>query len=135
MESPDWLATDAMLLQFSSNRKRACECFVAFVLQGVGVNVWVHLKQQIYLGDEQFVADQQAYLEKPVSEASLSEVPHKQRRKPARELPFYEANNDSLEGAVCAAFDSGGYTQKAIADYFDLHYSTVSKMIARQRLK
>ena len=25
VESPDWLATDAMLLQFSSNRERACE--------------------------------------------------------------------------------------------------------------
>ena len=34
--SPDWLATDAMLLQFSVDRKRACERFVAFVLQGVG---------------------------------------------------------------------------------------------------
>ena len=134
IESPNWLATDAMLLQFSSNRERACERFVAFVLQGVGVNLWIHLKQQIYLGDKQFVADQQAYLEKTISETSLAEVPHKQRRKPAKELSFYEANNASLEVAVCAAFDSGGYTQKAIAEYFGLHYSTVSKMIARQRL-
>ena len=135
VESPDWLATDAMLLQFSSNHEKACERFVAFVLQGVGVNLWMHLKQQIYLGDDQFVSDQQAYLEKSTNEVTLSEVPRKQKRKPAKELAFYEASNASLEAAVLTAFDSGGYTQKTIAEYFGIHYSTVSKMIAHQKLR
>ena len=132
LDSPDWLATDAMLLQFSEDRERACERFVTFVLAGVGINIWVQLKQQIYLGDDQFVSDQQQYIEKPVKAKALSEVPHKQRRKPPRPLDFYQASCDSMESAVCAAFGSGGYTQKAISDYFGLHYSTVSKMIARQ---
>ena len=91
--SPDWLATDAMLLQFSVDRERACERFVAFVLQGVGVNLWVHLKQQIYLGDDQFVSDQQAHIEKSVSRTSLSEVPHKQRRKPPKEPNFLSSES------------------------------------------
>jgi len=30
---------------------------------------------------------------------------------------------------ILAAFNSGGYTMKAIADYFSLHYSSVSKII------
>ena len=62
MDSPDWLATDAMLRLFSDDRERACERFVAFVLAGVGINIWLHLKQQIYLGDDRFVADQQQYM-------------------------------------------------------------------------
>nr|WP_306671054.1 transposase [Endozoicomonas sp. SESOKO1] len=130
-DSPDWLATDAMLLQFSEDRQRACERFVAFVLAGIGINIWVHLKQQIYLGDDQFVYDQQQYIEKPVKGKALSEVPHKQQRKPAPPLEFYQTSCNSIESAVCAAFDSGGYTQKAIADYFGLHYSTVSKMVKK----
>ena len=134
LPSPDWLATDAMLLQFSQVREQACARFSAFVLQGVGINIWLNLKQQIYLGDVQFVEEQQQYIEKPVTGATLSEVPYKQRRKPAKSLTFYRDRYDSIEAAVCAAFRSGGYTQKAIADFFGLHYSTVSKMITRQRL-
>ena len=132
LHSPDWLATDAMLLQFSDHREQACERFVAFVLAGVSMNLWMHLKQQIYLGDDQFVSDQQQYIDKPANGKTLSEIPHKQQRKPARALGFYQASNESTEAAVCAAFASGSYTQKAIADYFGLHYSTVSKMLARQ---
>nr|WP_306801361.1 transposase [Endozoicomonas sp. ONNA1] len=132
LPSPDWLATDAMLLQFSDNRKQACEQFVAFVLAGVGINLWLHLKQQIYLGDNQFVLDQQQYIDKPTNSKTLTEIPHKQRRKPAPALGFYQASYKSTESAVCAAYASGGYSQKAIADYFGLHYSTVSKMLARQ---
>ncbi|WP_257263981.1 hypothetical protein [Endozoicomonas sp. ONNA2] len=44
LPSPDWLATDAMLLQFSQDRERACERIAAFVLAGVGINIWVHPK-------------------------------------------------------------------------------------------
>ncbi|USE36350.1 transposase [Endozoicomonas sp. SCSIO W0465] len=132
LHSPDWLATDAMLLQFSDNRERACERFVAFVLAGVGVNLWVHLKQQIYLGDDQFVSHQQQYIDRPAKDKTLTEVPHKQRRKPGRSLEFYQASCESTKAAVCSAFASGSYTQKAIADFFGLHYSTVSKMVARQ---
>ena len=131
MASPDWLATDAMLRLFSDDRERACERFVAFVLAGVGINIWLHLKQQIYLGDDRFVADQQQYIEKPVKGKALSEVPHKQKRKPARPLEFYRASFDAPAEAVCAAYASGGYTQKAIADFFGLHYSTVSKMVKK----
>nr|WP_286196871.1 transposase [Thalassotalea sp. G20_0] len=131
VDSPDWLATDAMLRLFSDDRERACERFFAFVLAGVGINIWLHLKQQIYLGDDRFVADQQQYIEKPVKGKALSEVPHKQMRKPARPLEFYRASFDSPAEAVCAAYASGGYTQKAIADFFGLHYSTVSKMVKK----
>ena len=51
------------------------------------------------------------------------------QRKPARALGFYQTSSESTEAAVCAAFASGSYTQKAIADYFGMHYSTVSKML------
>ena len=135
LPSPEWLATDAMLLQFSKDRVQACDRFAAFVLQGVGINIWLNLKQQIYLGGDQFVEEQQQYIEKPIIGETLAEVPYKQRRKPAKPLVFYKDRHASTESAVCAAFNSGGYTQKTIADFFGLHYSTVSKMIARQRSK
>jgi DNA-directed RNA polymerase specialized sigma54-like protein len=33
------------------------------------------------------------------------------------------------------AFESGGYTMKEIADYFSVHYSTVSRAISNARSK
>jgi putative transposase len=38
---------------------------------------------------------------------------------------MYQARNN----AIFAAFEGGGYTMKAIADYFSLHYSSVSKIM------
>ena len=107
LPSPDWLATDAMLLQFSDNRERACERFVAFVLAGVGIDLWINLRQQIYLGDDRFVSNQQQYIDHPEKDKTLSEVPYKQRRKPAQSLEYYQTSCESTENRGHAKPGSG----------------------------
>lgn len=54
--SPRWLLADAILLQFSQERGQAIGSYKQFVTEGVGVKVWPNLRQQVYLGDEAFVA-------------------------------------------------------------------------------
>ena len=58
LDSPEWLATDATLRHFGSVRDEAIFRFARFVAEGDNVNIWVHLKQQIYLGDEGFINEQ-----------------------------------------------------------------------------
>ena len=62
----DWLITDWILFQFGENRDRARLQYQQFVLEGVGQNIelWSHLKGQIYLGDEDFVSEMQSKIEK-----------------------------------------------------------------------
>ncbi|MFI3198363.1 MAG: helix-turn-helix domain-containing protein [Methylococcaceae bacterium] len=125
------LATDALLLQFDNQRNRAIERFQTFISQGKGQEIWCNLKNQIYLGDKDFVEKQRVHLAK--QEGKLSEVPLKQRRKPAKTLKEYQEGNANRNDAIFAAYQSGGYTMDEIAEYFGCHYSTVSRAVAKYK--
>ena len=50
---PDWLQVDFVLAQFSTQRARAIEKYVAFVHEGAKLpSVWEQLQGQVYLGSE-----------------------------------------------------------------------------------
>lgn len=125
------LGTDAILLQFGKQQDRAIEKFQIFISQGKGQEIWRDLKHQIYLGDIDFVEKHMVHLAK--LEGKLSEVPLKQRRKPAKTLKEYQEGNTSSNDAIVAAYESGGYTMDEIAKYFGCHYSTVSRMVAKYK--
>jgi putative transposase len=78
------------------------------------------------LGDENFVEEMEAKIDK---DRDLTEVSSSQRRVKARALTEYETRHGSRNKSIVAAYKSGGYTMKAIADHFNLHYSSVSKII------
>ncbi len=123
------LATDAMLLQFGKQRNRAIERFQEFISQGRVQEIWRDLKHQIYLGDKKFVEKHMKHIAH--QEGKLSEVPLKQRRKPAKSLQEYQEGNATVNDAIVAAYQSGGYTMNEIAIYFGCHYSTVSRVVAQ----
>lgn len=125
------MATDATLLQFGKQRNRAVERFREFVFQGIGQAIWRDLKHQIYLGDSAFVEKHMKYVAN--AEGNLSEVPLKQRRKPAKSLQEYHEGNACINDAIVAAFQSGSYTMNEIARYFGCHYSTVSRVVAKYK--
>jgi len=127
----DGLATDAILLQFGAQRSQAIELFQEFVLQGVGQDIWSDLKHQIYLGNSDFVIKQMKYLKGDARE--LSEVPLKQRRKPAKTLDEYQKISGNRNKTIVEAYQSGAYTMETIANYFGCHYSTVSRVVAKYK--
>ncbi|NOQ65394.1 MAG: addiction module toxin RelE [Methyloprofundus sp.] len=123
------LATDSLLLQFDTQRNQAREKFQVFISQGIGKNIWSNLRQQIYLGNDDFVSKNLQRL--TVNKSELSEVPLKQHRKPAKTLKEYEEKNSNRNAAVKDAYSSGAYTMKELASYFGCHYSTISRIIAK----
>jgi len=48
---------------------------------------------------------------------------------------YYETTFSDRDAAIVNAYQSGGYTLKAIGDYFDLHYSTVSGILKNHKSK
>jgi putative transposase len=80
---PKWLAVDGLLRRFGSKRAQARERYRRFVLEGAGRGIWEGLRQQIYLGDDAFVARIQA---KAKIQGDLLSVPRAQRTPPAGEL-------------------------------------------------
>lgn len=127
--APEWLAIDALLLQFSKQRKTAIKKYQQFVIQGNNLRPWDELKHQIFLGDEQFVEKHQPLLAQ--QQGNLSEIPSKQLRSTAKPLSFFLAKYpDNKKEAMAAAYSSGGYTLDEVAKAFGVHYSTVSRAFA-----
>lgn len=125
---PEWLQTKWILGQFGKQRKRAIAAYIDFVHAGVGLpSVWGDLRGQIYLGKDEFVKTMQQQVQ---SGQNLSEIPCVQRRLNTQPLSYFSAFSDRNEG-ITAAYQTGDYTMKAIADEFGLHYATVSRLIKK----
>jgi REP element-mobilizing transposase RayT len=127
--SPDWLSTDWLLSAFAKTRKKAIERYREFVVQGKNQPPpWAELKNQIFLGDERFVETMQSKL---ALNQELSEIPKVQKRKRPKPLDYYSAKHKMRNNGIIAAYQSGGYSMKAVGDHFGVHYSSVSKIIKK----
>jgi len=128
---PQWLAVDKMLLQFAKYKTIAKRKFAQFVEQGEGLELWGKISNQVFLGSAEFVKEHLELLK--TQEGDLSEVPQKQRRRAALALTEYAQQCSSRNDAIRTAYASGGYTLKEVGDYFQLHYSRVSKIVAKRK--
>ncbi len=125
--APVWLDTSCILAHFSTRRTRAGALYRQFVAEGSGQPpIWDHLKNQVYLGDNNFIEEVQTTITK---DADLSEIPARQRRSLPKPLYHYVREYQERDLAMRAAYQSGGYTMKDLAHYFGLHYSSVSRII------
>lgn len=124
--APEWLQTDWVLAQFGRQRASAIRQYVEFVHEGARLpSVWTQLQGQIYLGSEAFVKKMQGQIEQ---KPALDEIPRAQRRALTQALADFERHYARKE-AMARAYLSGQHTMLAIAEYFGVHYSTVSRMV------
>ncbi len=130
-EAPVWLRTDDVLSAFAGQHRAAAAGYAAFVAAGAHQpRPWDHLKNQIFLGSDAFVTDTQGNIR---SEVALREIPAVQRRPRPQPLSRFAEAHDRDE-AIYRAYASGGYSLKEIGDYFDLHYSRISRILQKQRM-
>ena len=126
-----WLMTDWILASFSRRKQEAIKQYRAFVSQGRNQpKPWEELKNQIYLGDDQFINKMQR---KILRDKDLSETPSSQKRQLAKPLSHYENQYKDRDTAIFKSYESGGYSLKDIGDYYNLHYSRVSRIIRAKR--
>jgi hypothetical protein len=123
---PCWLAVDALLSQFAYARQEARRRFRAFVSEGVGKGIWQGLRQQIYLGDDAFLARMQR---KAHIEGDRLSVPQAQRRPLPPPLAQIREHSAGRNAAIVAAYATGAYTYREIAEYFGVHLATVGRIV------
>ena len=125
---PEWLQSDWILGQFSSQRRRAINLYIDFVRAGVGLpSVWEQLSGQVFLGSDRFLKRMQAMSDK----VAIGEIPRAQRRPVAKPLDYYLTKHRDAKAAMIAAYATGDYTLQAIADHFGVHYATVSRAVKK----
>jgi putative transposase len=127
---PVWLDCGSLLGAFAKQRRQAKQAYAQVVKQSKDLpSIWEHLRNQIYLGDEAFVTRMQRKLIGRKKSGDLSEIPKIQREPPPKPLEHYTRRYKNRNRAITAAYASGQYTLKAIADHFGLHYTTISRII------
>ena len=126
----EWLETDWILGHFGTERQRAIQHYVNFVRAGVDLpSIWLQLKGQLYLGSERFAAQMANFRDDTLS----GEVPRLQRRPVAKPLAWYAESSSNDCEAMNKAYSTGDYSMREIAQYFGVHYSTVSRAVRRHR--
>ncbi|NOZ52716.1 MAG: addiction module toxin RelE [Gammaproteobacteria bacterium] len=128
--APPWLTTEWVLSQFGTHLKAAQQAYRLFVLNDEEQrSPWSALKHQVFLGGEKFVS---AIHKKITTDSPLNEIPRVQRAINAKPLSYYKKRYRDSKRAMVEAYLSGHYSQGKIADYFQVHYSTVSRAVKSQ---
>jgi putative transposase len=129
--APEWLVTDGLLAQFSTDRLEAVQRYIEFVGQGIGkASIWQGLRSQIYLGDATFVERMQSQCK---GLATTVGVPKAQRRPPAPPLDALVLQYANRNEAIVAAYATGAYSYQQIADFYGVHFTTIGKILRKAR--
>jgi len=135
VKAPDWLETDWILGHFGKQRKRAVKRYIEFVAQGRGLEtVWDEKIHPVILGSETYV--ESIYRHHVDERASdIEEISRLEQRRKNKPLVDYFPEGIDRGLGIAAAYSSGYYSQKEIADYCGIHYSTVSRSLRDQGMK
>ena len=126
------LTVDWILGQFNRRRRHAEEIYREFVRDGIKeASIWKEVKGQSILGGDDFVESLLSYVR---GYREIKEIPKSQRyvnRPKLNEIFKGEISDKKRRNTnIYTAHTEYGYTYKEIADYLDIHYTTVSKAIS-----
>jgi len=123
------LTTEWILAGFTQTKNAAQLCYRDFVQAGKRhPSPWEQLKNQIYLGDEDFVNDMQCKL---APDQSLKDIPKKQKQAPAKPLDYFADHYKTRDESMAQAYWSGHYTLAQVGEYFNVSYATVSRAVKK----
>ncbi len=126
------MTTEWILGQYSGRRKQAERKYREFVEAGIGgKRIWKDVKGQSILGKEEFVESLINYVK---GYEEKKEIPKSQRyiSRPKLETLFKkELSKDKQrqKKKVKEAIEKYAYSQREVADYLEVHYCTISRMV------
>jgi len=133
IKPPDYLTTDWILGLFGSKRGIARRKYESFVREGLHQqSPWGLLRGQVLLGEEKFVKGFKALLS---DKDQVKEIPRQQRHvaRPGLEELFQKRGAGTQRNKnIYAAHMKYGYKLYEIANYLKIHYTSVSKIIAKE---
>jgi putative transposase len=126
------LTVEWLLGQFGAKTMEAEREYRGFVRAGIGgEKIWKKVKGQSILGEEDYVEQLMEYIK---GQRDIQEIPKQQRylNRPGLDDIFRDqVKKDKVRRnrVMYNAIVRYGYSQKEIADYLGLHYSTISRLI------
>jgi putative transposase len=141
--TPEWLDTDGMHAYLLGktpatprDRQRAIRLYCGLVDGGdpQDANFWqLALRQQVYLGDEDFVQRMQQ-LATP-ERLATSEIPKRQRKLKQSWTSHLVDAGGNRDAALLTAYRDGGMTMTALAKEVGLSVAHVGRLIGKEQVK
>lgn len=126
------LTLDWILGQFNNTLDKAEKEYKEFVSHGVGdKSIWVDVKGQSILGDDEFVDGLKDHLKKY---KDIPDIPKSQRylNRPSLEEIFKEGvlqDKRNRNEKILEAVEKYGYRQREVADYLGIFFTSVSRIM------
>jgi len=127
-----FLTTDWLLRQFGAKRDKAQQAYRRFIREGIGeASPWTDLVGGFLLGGEDFAARCRALI---LRDATFEDVTRAERSagRPTLDTLFGDvavADRVARNARIVQAYLEYGYTMRAIADFLDLHYTSISVIV------
>lgn len=134
-EPPDFLSVDSLLSLFSSDREDAQRQYRDFIYEDICENAAQGINDGPVIGGVDFLSKIESHFDK---KRKVDEIPRKERfqnRLSLAEifnLPDDRCIKKARDEKIYIAFRDHGYTQKEIADFLGMHYSSLSPIIKRR---
>ena len=126
------LTTEWILNQFGSTRRIAEKAYRKFVEDGIKQeSIWKAVRAQSVLGEEEFIATLTDYLR---GKKDISELPKSQRYidRPSLEKIFSKSvlkDISKRDRKISEAVQRHGYRQREVADYLEMHFTSISRIL------
>ncbi len=128
------LTVDWILGQFGVKRRQAEKKYKEFVEAGVSERgIWNEVKGQSVLGEEAFVEKLIGYVK---GHQDIKEIPKPMRyigrptlREVLKGIDIKDKHQSSPK--IIKAVIEYGYSQKEVAEYLGIHYSTISRIVSK----
>ncbi|MCG2725929.1 MAG: transposase [Elusimicrobia bacterium] len=129
-EAPEYLSVNWLLGQFGNNRTAAQRLYKQFVQEGINKTLlWDEIKGGIFLGSEKFIKKFGKILSHKNDMKEIPRIQRKAGRPEISKLLKKSLNKNIRNKQICKAYTKYAYTLKEIADYLNIHYTTVSKVV------
>jgi len=126
VEAPQWLESETVLGHFGKQKKRSQTALTkAIAALDKDYNINDSIRGQILLGSDSFVKKWQ----KQLATGKVMEKARRRQAKQVKPLSDYEKSCKNAKNAMIKAYKTGNYTLQEVGEYFDVHYSTVSRAV------
>ena len=126
------LETNWILKQFASERKVAEKAYRKFVREGAEAgSIWEKVRAQSVFGEDTFMESLTEYIKRKKEIPEISKSQRFMNRPPLKDIFIADILKDKRERneKIIEAVDSCGYTQREVADYLGIHFTSVSRIM------
>jgi len=130
IKPPKYLNVLWILSNFDENIEKSKKKYKKFVFEGIGKeSPWRELRGRIFLGSKKFIEEHEEKLSAKESEKEIAKTERFASRPDLEEIFKNTKTKKIRNKKIYKAYEEYRYSLKEIGDFFNIHYSTISRIV------